>query len=190
MGCGSSVSARKYRVSEPAPTRAPPNKDEHGASTRDEIRTMRDGLESLSTKMKAAVAAVEFVAAAKAAAAEARRDANEAATDAEAASAKAVEDAEAAEAAAKLAVAEAEALVAKQEQSLQALEAALAEKLRQIDLRMWVDEFMEADIRTEATTLRTHVQESSRVLDEARGQLRKAAAGLDAVAIPTEEAAG
>ena len=151
---------------------------------------MRDGLESLSTKMTAAVAAVEFVAAAKAAAAEARRDANEAATDAEAASAKAVEDAEAAETAAKLAVAEAEALVAKQEQSLQALEAALTEKLRQIDLRMWVDEFMEADIRTEATTLRTHVQESSRVLDEARGQLRKAAAGLDAVAIPTEEAAG
>ena len=185
------MSARKYRVSEPAPTRAPPNKDEHGASTRDEIRTMRDGLESLSTKMKAAVAAVEFVAAAKAAAAEARsRDANEAATDAEAASAKAVEDAEAAETAAKLAVAEAEALVAKQEQSLQALEAALAEKLRQIDLRMWVDEFMEADIRTEATTLGTHVQESSRVLDEARGQLRRAAAGLDAVAIPTEEAAG
>ena len=68
------------------------------------------------------------------------------------------------------------------------MEAALADILRQIELRMWVDEFMEADIRTEATSLEKHVQESKRALDQAREQLHIAtvSVGLDAAAIITD----
>ena len=120
--------------------------------------------------------------AAMAAAADASDDADAVRDVAAAAAAKATEDADAAEAAAKLAVVDAESLVAKQEQSLQALETALAELLRQIELRMWVDEFMEVDIRTEASTLKKHVQESKWALDQAKELLRIATAGLEAAA--------